>query len=296
VKQTSGRCAVGVEMKRRRTWPNANCPRCTETQETSTHVLRCQGEGTEAIWTKFISEFRLWLARQRTNNDITEAICLALSRWRSGGPKYSCRSNLPGLRQAVLEQDDIGWDGALEGRWSSSWIEIQERHFTFIHLRRSGKRWLTAIIKQLWNVSWDLWDHRNNVNIENKEKELRLANAIKIRNEYSLGPEGLDKYDRKMFSKSLAVTLTMQLPKQDAWLRRVTLARRRSASNTLHIVQANLISFYNTLARIRRRNQPRQSEEIINQPTTGLQAPVPRSIVRIPRFPPADAEGNHGVI
>jgi hypothetical protein len=294
VKHTSGRCAVGVEMKRRKTWSHANCPRCTETQETSSHVLRCNGDGTKEIWDKFIGEFRLWLARQRTHNDISAAICSALTTWRSGIPAPQCRSSLPGLTSACDEQDDIGWDAAMEGRWAESWIKVQERHFKFLHLRRSGKRWLTEIIKQLWNVSWDLWDHRNQVNIENKTREQRLINCPNIRAEYNLGTEGLDRYDCRLFTKPLDNTLNLPLPKQDAWIRRITLARKRAASNALHIEQANLLSFFNTLARIGRR---RPAMDIIQPtpPQPGVHAPVHHTIIRIPRFSSAETDVTQGI-
>jgi hypothetical protein len=29
--------------------------------------------------------------------------------------------------------------------------------------RRTGLRWLTALIQKLWDVAWDMWDHRNRV-------------------------------------------------------------------------------------------------------------------------------------
>jgi hypothetical protein len=29
--------------------------------------------------------------------------------------------------------------------------------------RRSGLRWLTALIQKLWDIAWDMWDNRNRV-------------------------------------------------------------------------------------------------------------------------------------
>jgi hypothetical protein len=30
-----------------------------------------------------------------------------------------------------------------------------------------GKAWLQALIKKVWEVSWDMWDHRNEVRTTN---------------------------------------------------------------------------------------------------------------------------------
>jgi hypothetical protein len=27
----------------------------------------------------------------------------------------------------------------------------------------SGKRWVVAVIKKMWDISWDLWEHKNHV-------------------------------------------------------------------------------------------------------------------------------------
>ena len=108
-------------------------------------------------------EFREWLAKLSTNNRVADAICASLHSWRNKTTLPHAEGNLLGLQDAMDEQASIGWSSALEGRWSTKWIDVQERHFAFIHVKRSGKRWLTEVIKQLWNVAWDLWDHRNSV-------------------------------------------------------------------------------------------------------------------------------------
>jgi hypothetical protein len=72
-------------------------------------------------------------------------------------------------------------------------------------------------------VSWDLWDHRNGVNIRNQETEHRQKNAANIQCEFNQGMDGLDSYDRRLFQKGLAHILMSATPQQDAWIRRITL-------------------------------------------------------------------------
>jgi hypothetical protein len=283
VKQTSGRCAVGVEMKRRREWSHAKCPRCDEAFETSAHVLQCTGEGTDSVWLVAVEDLRMWLAKQRTNNAVADVICSSLSAWRDGTTLHPPRNNLLGLRNAWVEQNDIGWDAAMEGRWSQSWIDIQDRHFLRIRKKRSGKRWLTAVIRRMWDISWDLWDHRNQVQLDRKKEDRRAKNSVNIRYEYGLGANGLDTHAAKLFEATLAEILTFKLSKQEAWLRRITLARKNAVSITAHQEQQNHLDFLNLLQHIRTRDR---SRAVAARASTRAPTLPERHIRRISRHPP----------
>jgi hypothetical protein len=51
----------------------------------------------------------------------------------------------------------------LEGWLSWEWESTQQAYYTFTHSRRTGKRWLIQLIKKLWSIAWDLWEHRNGI-------------------------------------------------------------------------------------------------------------------------------------
>ena len=153
VKHTSGACSVGKVMLQRKKWKNAKCPRCPTQVETTTHVWQCQHIRANEIWDTAIDELRVWLAAQRTNSAVADTICSRLKAWRSGNDLLPLQTHLLGLSQAVATQDAIGWGVAIEGRWSLKWIEIQDRHFTNNSIRRTGRRWLTALIKKLWLIA-----------------------------------------------------------------------------------------------------------------------------------------------
>jgi len=38
---------------------------------------------------------------------------------------------------------------------------IQQQHYLFLSSRCSSKWWLNYLIKKLWDIAWDLWNHRN---------------------------------------------------------------------------------------------------------------------------------------
>ena len=81
------------------------------------------------------------------------------------------------------------------GPWSKKWMDIQERYYKNNRIRWTGRRWLTALIKKLWLVAWDFWEHQNGINQENQEALQQLANQDTIRDEYGQGSIGLKGFD-----------------------------------------------------------------------------------------------------
>ena len=47
------------------------------------------------------------------------------------------------------------------GRITKQWANIQERHYQNIKSRRTGKRWAVNLLKEIWNIHWIMWNHRN---------------------------------------------------------------------------------------------------------------------------------------
>jgi hypothetical protein len=69
-------------------------------------------------------------------------------------------THLDSLQDALQAQDVIGWDNFFDGRLSIAWERIQESHYKWCQSRNSGRRWTIALIQKLWDVAWDLWEHR----------------------------------------------------------------------------------------------------------------------------------------
>ena len=213
------------------------------------------------IWDKALDDLRVWLASKRTNVPVTDTVIDRLRAWQSGVPPPPLQSRLLGLAAAVEEQDDIGWNSAFEGRWSTKWIDIQDRHFKNNQLRRSGKRWLVAVIRKLWMTAWDLWVHRNEVQQEVQKAARLAANRPMIEEEYGQGAIGLAGYDACLFNKPLLDRLADPLDKQDAWIRRVQGARRRAAASVPLRRREALERFRLLLAQLGHGLRPEQNEE-----------------------------------
>ena len=65
------------------------------------------------------------------------------------------------LEATIVLQDLIGWEAALTGCWAKGWAAAQQDYYQSRRQQKTGKRWLTEVIKKFWQVSWDQWLHCN---------------------------------------------------------------------------------------------------------------------------------------
>ena len=141
-------------------------------------------------------------------------------------------------------------------------VGLEDRHFKNNSIRRSGRRWLTALIKKLWQVAWDLWEQRNGINQENQQAIQRLANQGIIRDEYGQGTIGLEGFNRCLFNKSMDDRLSAPLFRQEAWIRRVRAARSRAEYNSTNRTSRALENLRSLLIQLRHPpREPRPAAE-----------------------------------
>jgi hypothetical protein len=84
---------------------------------------------------------------------LAQIICERLSAWRSNTVP-TLKATLHSKLVKVLElQDAMGWQPFFEGAPALGWSKYMGN--------RNGCHWLSSIIKQLWNIAWDPWEHRS---------------------------------------------------------------------------------------------------------------------------------------
>jgi hypothetical protein len=229
-KHASGFCSVGTMLVRWQEQPTSACPRCDE-PENARHVWKCQESAVFFVWALLMSSLSKWLEKLHTANDIIHWIIQRLAEWRSSEPFSAAQSDMPGLLQAIAAQDRIGWLAFFEGCVAIEWAGVQEAHFVWLGRRNTGKRWATSLIVKLWEVAWDLWDHRNQIkkNLETAQDIVRReALVLAISSEYAFGRSGLPQRDWRLFNRPLLSTLASSLHYLEAWLLfRVQTARSR---------------------------------------------------------------------
>jgi hypothetical protein len=113
------------------------------------------------LWNDQIEALRNLLRCLQTDPRITKVILEGLNGWRQGQEHvYNSRF---AVEQAADLQTEIGWKHFFGGRLHQQWRVLQDRYFHRLSIRRSGKRWSGAIIKILWDIAWDLWEHQNGI-------------------------------------------------------------------------------------------------------------------------------------
>jgi hypothetical protein len=55
----------------------------------------------------------------------------------------------------------MGWQPFFEGALALGWSEYMDLYYNLRMSNRNGRCWLSSIIKKLWNIAWNLWEHRN---------------------------------------------------------------------------------------------------------------------------------------
>jgi hypothetical protein len=157
---------------------------------------------------------------------MTKAIIEYLDGWRNS------RNTLINISQswilpAIKDQEKLGWRNFLEGLPTRYWQEAQKIYFLRIGSRRSPKRWVILLIQKLWDVAWDMWEHRNGI-LHDKEQSIILQNLQNdIREEFARGSDGLTHESQSLFTKGCEAVLAQPAEVKLQWLARVKLARTR---------------------------------------------------------------------
>jgi len=155
-KQMSGHFAHGKNMARWKQRSTAECPRCRISPEDKAHIFQCQQEDAATQWNEALDSLQKWMKDEKSDPILTEELIKGLMAWRSG-------LTAPGSTTASQQQGILGWDVVLDGWLSIEWRAQQETYWSNWRRRKSSKRWVSELVKKLWNVSWDMWDHQNGI-------------------------------------------------------------------------------------------------------------------------------------
>jgi hypothetical protein len=106
-------------------WDQSRCPCCQQDNETTTHILFCNGHGANQEWINHVMNLSVWLIEVDTLSLIWWCITESLMEQR---PTTSFVLHADHIcHTAALEQDEIGWQNFMEVRYlsigvSCNWI------------------------------------------------------------------------------------------------------------------------------------------------------------------------------
>jgi hypothetical protein len=184
----------------------------------------------ERSGTPLLDKLDSWMLKKNTDQLLRQTILLRLREWHHGEPPSPVPWDCP-FREALQSQDAIGWYPLLLGHVSHHWKDVQQAYYTSLSLDNTGKQWVCQFILQLFNVSWDLWEHRNGIKHNTvtpaKRRKLDAVNAL-IRDEFVTGPTQLLPRDRRWFAESPdSLIQKYSLVEKNQWLASVACARWR---------------------------------------------------------------------
>ena len=231
VKHTSGWFGTGKAMYARKERDTDKCPRCKTFIEDKTHILKCRHEGATSLWNKSMKKLDLWMKKRGTKDQIRIVIIDSMMAWREDSTPNASRFPNSSLHPVYTMQDEIGWEPAIRGFWAVGWAEAQEAYFLSLGKSNSGKRWLSSLIKQFWNICWDLWEHRNGI-LHSAEDGLAIQELHQqIQLEFAQGFEGFPPSARPATRRTYREVINLQLAAKTAWYQRITAAREYMENN-----------------------------------------------------------------
>ena len=117
-----------------------------------------------------------------------------------------CTSEEGSILDLFHIQCRIGWSELLKGRIAYQWREIQDAYFKWLGRRNTGRTWVIALITKLWNVTWDMWDNRNDVkhNAITAADQRRIEHLDgQIREQFQLGRTNLSRRDFHWINRNI---------------------------------------------------------------------------------------------
>ena len=139
---------------------HADCPRCGQFED-APHVVRCKGNGTDDIFEVAVQKLELKMGDSFTAPEIITSLGTRIRQWRKHSSEQTVNQDTPfpvyrqhdqlGTKDAVKEQDKIGWYNLLLGRMSQKWRDVQQKYLELLGKRTTGRRWTIAIISKIWD-------------------------------------------------------------------------------------------------------------------------------------------------
>jgi hypothetical protein len=127
VKRAAGDCGTNAVLFRRKKREDDKCPFCGQTENTA-HVYKCKDPKVSDVWEKSIYNLEREMMEYQTDPEIVHQLSRGLLAWKS--------ESLLVDNELVRKQNDIGWEGILEGCIGAHWQEEQELYYSENNIKK----------------------------------------------------------------------------------------------------------------------------------------------------------------
>ena len=128
------------------------------------------------------------------------------------------------------------------GLISHDWSEVQNAYLISLGAKISGFRWISALIRKLWNTAWDIWNFRNHIlhaTYAPKKTEILALINIGVSLHFNRGILGLPLICHFLFKTNINTLLSWTVCQQLSWLAAVS--RSRQCSQIIPNRRGNII-------------------------------------------------------
>jgi hypothetical protein len=244
IKRAANECGSNSILFQRSQRADDKCPFCGE-RETPIHVYQCQNTEVKELWRKLLYGLENELLQQQTDPAIAKQLCYGLLLWQE-------KQNNIGGQRLLETQSKIGWNGIMEGCLGEEWKMEQELFFKENAIKKSGERWAQLVIRKLWKIAWEIWQHRNKrSHLQDEQYELERVRS-QVSDEIIKGFEEICE-DKYLFSDSELEKVQgagCSMAYAKAWLRNIRIRREKAQSRPqesreIELMRGNMYRFLN---------------------------------------------------
>jgi hypothetical protein len=229
-KSASENYGVGQTLLEWKHQSDAKCPRCRQLVETSKHVQQCQGYSADAVFQKSIDKVQEFLIAEQTRPDLQDAIIQCLRKWRAREPIHLAEYQ-PDVQAVIRQQHTIGWLDMMECLPAKGWQQLQRRYYEEHQLRKSSKKWINGVLRQLFLLGHKQWKHQCEVKVNiTRPQEQEHVDLMhdEIEQQFVQGSEDLLPGDKSILDYSILNLMQRSLAYKKGWLTRIWAARQRA--------------------------------------------------------------------
>jgi hypothetical protein len=217
-----------------------HCPTCPEQSETQAHFLQCPQHNTK--WEAFIATIA---CPNTTNNILLHILAWALTHCRvqhkpfpDSTTEFPPHMIHPKYTKLVNEQNKIGWNQILTGRWSTQWVH----HLDTIHDGK-GEKAAIALLTSIWRNFLNTWrDRCDTQHKDDREADKNPTTTLQPIVEALYAQKGnLDVIDQRIFDTPQHTTLHLPQRTLRDWIKRTSdfvklgLQRTRNRTKSGHL-------------------------------------------------------------
>jgi len=198
----------------------AACPRCRCTSEDKQHIIRCPQEAEKALWYKALQDLKAWMTTELSDPQIIQDILNGLQAWYNN-------TDSPKETSAAHQQSRLGWEAFLDGCLCLEWRAQQDAYWAQWRCRKSSKWWTTELIKKIWTILWDQWDHHNEaLHNDTNNQEVILESKInsQVRDLFCSSPQAVPHDAMTLFKGTLDKLLRHSMQYKEQWAASVAVA------------------------------------------------------------------------